>query len=126
MYNDPDVISSAIVNLCLQAQRSIQNCILENTCTKLHCTLLLLEYHSTEVEKLYICTSLLRVPYSSNITVLLGKVMVNFIHSSMALHPSVGPWPLLQLCNLFYTDGRTPWTRDQPVARPLLTHRTQT
>jgi hypothetical protein len=48
----------------------------------------------------------------------------SFIHSSMALQPSVGPWPLLQLRNLFYTDGNTPWTTDQPVARPLPTHRT--
>jgi hypothetical protein len=42
----------------------------------------------------------------------------------MALQPFVGPWPLLQFHNLFYTDGRTPWTSDQPVARPLPTHRT--
>jgi hypothetical protein len=26
--------------------------------------------------------------------------------------------------NLFYTDGRTPWASDQPVARPLPTRRT--
>jgi hypothetical protein len=43
----------------------------------------------------------------------------------MALHPC-GPWPLFQFLNL-YTVGRTPWTGDQPVARPLPTHRsTQT
>jgi hypothetical protein len=47
----------------------------------------------------------------------------NFIHSSMALQPFVGPWPL-QFRNLFYTDGRTPLTSDQPVARPLPTQRT--
>jgi hypothetical protein len=47
-----------------------------------------------------------------------------FIHSSMALQPFVGPWPLLQFCNIFYTDGRTPRTSDQPVARPLPTYRT--
>jgi hypothetical protein len=47
-----------------------------------------------------------------------------FIHSSMALQSFVGPWPHLRLRNLFYTDSRTPWTRDQPVARPLPTHRT--
>jgi hypothetical protein len=41
----------------------------------------------------------------------------------MALQPFVGPWPLLQFRNHFYTDGRTPWTSDQPVARPLHTHR---
>jgi uncharacterized membrane protein len=44
----------------------------------------------------------------------------------MALEPFVGPWPLLQFFNL-YTDGRTRWTGDQPVSRPLSTHRrTQT
>jgi hypothetical protein len=37
--------------------------------------------------------------------------------------PFVGPWPLFQFLNL-YTDGRTPWTGDQPVARPLPTHKT--
>jgi hypothetical protein len=42
----------------------------------------------------------------------------------MALQPFVGPWPLVQLRNLFYTDGRTPWTSDQPFARPLPTHKT--
>jgi hypothetical protein len=47
-----------------------------------------------------------------------------FIHSSMALQHFVGPWLLLQFRNLFYTDGRTPWTSDQPAARPLPTHRT--
>jgi Txe/YoeB family toxin of Txe-Axe toxin-antitoxin module len=44
------------------------------------------------------------------------------IYSSMALQPLVGPSPLLQFRNLFYTDGRTPWTGDQPVERPLPKH----
>jgi hypothetical protein len=30
----------------------------------------------------------------------------------MALQFFVGPWPLLQFRNLFYTDGRTAWTCD--------------
>jgi hypothetical protein len=42
----------------------------------------------------------------------------------MALQPFVGPWPLLQFRNHFYTDGRTPWMSDQPVAKPLPTHKT--
>jgi hypothetical protein len=33
----------------------------------------------------------------------------------------VGPWLLFQFLNL-YTIGRTPWTGDQPVTRPLPTH----
>jgi hypothetical protein len=35
----------------------------------------------------------------------------------------VGPWPLLQFLNP-HVVGRTPWTVDQPVARPLPTRRT--
>jgi hypothetical protein len=29
-----------------------------------------------------------------------------FVHPSMALQPFVGPWALLHLRNLFYTDSR--------------------
>jgi hypothetical protein len=51
--------------------------------------------------------------------------LTSFIPSFInGLQPFVGPWPLLQLRNNFYTDGRTPWPSDQPVARPLPTHRT--
>jgi hypothetical protein len=39
------------------------------------------------------------------------------------LYSPCGPWPLGQLFNL-YTVVRTPCTGDQPVARPLPTHRT--
>jgi hypothetical protein len=52
------------------------------------------------------------------------KLLHSFINSSMALQPFVGPRPLLQFRNHFYTDGKTPWTSDQPVARPLPIHRT--
>jgi hypothetical protein len=38
----------------------------------------------------------------------------SFIYSSIALQPFVGPWPLHQSHNLFYTEGRIPWTGDQP------------
>jgi hypothetical protein len=48
----------------------------------------------------------------------------SFIHSSMAQQPLVGPWLLLEFHDRFYTNGRTPWTSDQPVARPLPIHRT--
>jgi hypothetical protein len=41
----------------------------------------------------------------------------------MALQPFVGPWPLFQFF-ILYTVGRAPWTRDETVARPLLTHGT--
>jgi hypothetical protein len=42
---------------------------------------------------------------------------------SMALQPFVGPWPLFRFL-ILYTVGRTPWTRDQLVARPLPKRRT--
>jgi hypothetical protein len=41
----------------------------------------------------------------------------------MALQPFVGPWPLFSFL-ILYTVGRTPWAGDQPVVRPLPTHRT--
>jgi hypothetical protein len=47
----------------------------------------------------------------------------SFIHSSMSVQPFVGPWPLFQFRNPKRV-GRTPRTGDQPVARPLPTHRT--
>jgi hypothetical protein len=42
----------------------------------------------------------------------------------MALPAHSGPRPLIQFRNHFFTDGRTPWTCDQPVVRPLPKHRT--
>jgi hypothetical protein len=39
------------------------------------------------------------------------------------LYSPCRPWPLFQFLNL-YTDGRTHLTGDQPVERPLPTHRT--
>jgi hypothetical protein len=47
------------------------------------------------------------------------------IYLSMALQPFVGPWSLFQFFNL-YIAGRTPWTGDQPVARPLPTQNKRT
>jgi hypothetical protein len=40
----------------------------------------------------------------------------------MSLQSFVGPWPLFQFLDL-YRVSRTPWTGDQPVARPLPSHR---
>jgi hypothetical protein len=41
----------------------------------------------------------------------------SLIHSSVALQLLVGPWPLLQFRNFFYTECRTLWASDQPVSR---------
>jgi hypothetical protein len=50
---------------------------------------------------------------------------LNIIYTctSTALQPFVGHWPFFQFLSL-YTVGRTPWTGDQSVARPLPVHRT--
>jgi hypothetical protein len=53
---------------------------------------------------------------------------VKMLHFSLSLSLSValqpfGLWPLFQFLNL-YTVGRTPWTGDQRVARPLPKHST--
>jgi hypothetical protein len=42
----------------------------------------------------------------------------------VALPAHSRPWPLIQFRNQFFTDGRNPWTSDQPVARPVPKHRT--
>jgi hypothetical protein len=55
-------------------------------------------------------------------TIFVTAVPAVALSLSMALQP-YGPWSLFQFLNL-YTVGRTPWTGDQPVARPLPTHRT--
>jgi hypothetical protein len=44
----------------------------------------------------------------------------------MALSTHSGPWPIIYFHNHFFTDGRTPWTSDQPVARSLRKHRINT
>jgi hypothetical protein len=47
--------------------------------------------------------------------------IVTYLLTSFFLHLTVS-WLLLHFDN--FTDGRTPWTSDQPVARPLPKHRT--
>jgi hypothetical protein len=42
----------------------------------------------------------------------------------MALQPLLGPGRFFSSVIIFYTDGRTPWTSEKPVARPLSTHST--
>jgi hypothetical protein len=42
----------------------------------------------------------------------------------MALTALIGPWLFFSSVIIFYTDGRTPWTSDKPVTRPLPIHRT--
>jgi hypothetical protein len=45
------------------------------------------------------------------------------VHVSMALLSFFGPWPLFSFL-ILYIIGRTPWSGEQSVAKPLPTHRT--
>jgi hypothetical protein len=65
------------------------------------------------------------IPQKTKFTTSIASVFsTHSFQPSMALQNFIGPWPLLRFPNLFYTGGRTPWTTDQPIARPLPTHRT--
>jgi hypothetical protein len=57
---------------------------------------------------------------------LLNKLRLIFVLSVYLwlYSPLFGSWQLFHFLNL-YTVGRTPWTGDQPVAKPLPTHRTE-
>jgi hypothetical protein len=59
------------------------------------------------------------VPYKKFVVneIKISLLINSLINGSTAF---VGPWPLLQFRNLFHTDGRTPRTSDQPVARKKL------
>jgi hypothetical protein len=81
-----------------------------------------------QVFRLHFCKNLVSQSCSTYriLLVFITKVYPN-IRWTLSIYPWLyspcGPWPLFQFLNL-YTVGRTPWTGDQPVARPLPTHRT--
>jgi hypothetical protein len=62
-------------------------------------------------------------PYPIDSIVGQMNLLHSFIHQWLYIF-LLGPGLFLGFVIFFYTDGRTPWTRDQPVARPLPTHRT--
>jgi hypothetical protein len=68
--------------------------------------------------------ALITTATTTNTTSFIPSFIHSIIHSSKALQLFGGPWFLFQSRNPSYTDGRTPSTSDQPVARPLPTHRT--
>jgi hypothetical protein len=45
-------------------------------------------------------------------------VVVVAAAAAAAVQPFVGPWPLFGFLTL-NTVGRTPWTGDQPITKPL-------
>jgi hypothetical protein len=57
---------------------------------------------------------------NQNLLATLSTHMAPFLFLSVALQP-FGPWLIFSFLTL-YTVSRTPWTGDQPIARPLPTH----
>jgi hypothetical protein len=108
--------SSVVLDLCQTATRRLKNT----------------ELAHDEVEN---CSADVNEPSSS---IKKGQFLTSrgflSIHERMELNswfihkwlygPLLGLVSLLQFRNFFYIDGRTPWTSDQPVARPLPTNRT--
>jgi hypothetical protein len=63
---------------------------------------------------------------SSRCSSVKGENVLNFTFSLslfLRLYSPLDPGRFISFL-ILYTAGRTPWTRDQPVARPLLTQRT--
>jgi hypothetical protein len=52
------------------------------------------------------------------------STIITFTDSFHWLHSLLGSWPQIFSFIISFTDGRTPWTSDQLVARSLLKHRT--
>jgi hypothetical protein len=61
--------------------------------------------------------------YNKLILSRLNYILSSSLSTYLWLYSPYGPWPHFQFLNL-YTLNRTPWTEDQPIARPLLEHRT--
>jgi hypothetical protein len=67
--------------------------------------------------------ALLCLFYSARFNVL-ECYLIHSLINQWLYKPLCWAWPALQFRNLYYTVGSTPWTSDQPVARPLPTHST--
>jgi hypothetical protein len=78
-------------------------------------------YHFSYV--VYILTVLQNIPQNIPISTYLPTYLPTYVPTYLWLYSPCGHWPLFQFLNL-YTVGRTPWSGDQPDARPLPTHRT--
>jgi hypothetical protein len=72
-------------------------------------------------KRIYLFIAVIYIVYFSVLSVIQNTSIYLSIYLSMALQP-FGPWPLFQFLNL-YTAARTPWTGDQPIAKPLTAHR---
>jgi hypothetical protein len=86
-----------------------------------------------EAAEAYSSLHLTRVKYSiSSLSAVRKEIIIMGINSIYFIHqwlysPLLGPDIFFSFVIFFYADGRTPWTSDQPVSRPLPTHKaTQT
>jgi hypothetical protein len=69
----------------------------------------------------YLMQNLFNVPSIRNFRPILDVFQSLF--SYLRLYSPCKSWLLFKFLNL-YTVGRTPWMGDQPIARPILIHRT--
>jgi hypothetical protein len=79
---------------------------------------------SNVLKQRYICLSVcLSIYLSTYLPTYLPIYLFIYVSIYLLLYSPCDPWPHFQFLDL-YRVGRTPWTGDQPVARPLPTHRT--
>jgi hypothetical protein len=114
LLNDANFLSSwAIIISSRQTPLHADTCYVKHQIRHInirvfHCSMSLLSLRSTSTVKF---PSLTSIHPSNRPSIYLW------------LYSPCGPWSPFQYLNL-YTVGRTPWTGDQPVARPLTTHST--
>jgi hypothetical protein len=75
------------------------------------------------VQGLMSCFKCKRSDGYESINLRTNLIRYSFIHQWL-YSPLLGPGLFFSYVIFFYTVGRTPWTSDQPVARPLPTRRT--
>jgi hypothetical protein len=73
----------------------------------------------------YVWDSRLSICLSVYLSICTSVRPSTFLPTYLWLYSPCGPWPIFQFLNP-HRVGRTSWTGDQPVARPLPTHTTQT
>jgi hypothetical protein len=73
---------------------------------------------------LHVCMLIQPIIHSTTVsTATSNESLSDYILLVLWLYSPCTPWSLFQFSNV-YTVGRTPWTGDQLIARPLPTHRT--
>jgi hypothetical protein len=97
------VYLSVCPSVCLSVCLSIYLSIYQSVCLSIYLSI-----------RLSVCLSIICLPIYLSI----------YLPIHLWLYNPCGSWPIFQFLKSFYTVGKTPWTGDQLVARPLSAHRT--